>query len=202
MNAMQLQESLTCKIYRGKEVQQVIGELASLRLGVFREYPYLYDGNLDEELEYLSRYVELKDSFVYMIFDKGAAVGATTATPLIEEYEKFQEPYANVGINPNDVFYFGEAMLLPDYRGMGLYKNFMQERQSVARQYGAKLCSFLSVKRPENHPLRPKDYQDLKSIWTYYGFVEHPEIAPSFAWQDVLQAEKTEKTFSAWLKAI
>ena len=67
MNAMQLQESLTCKTYRGKEVQQVIGELARLRLGVFREYPYLYDGNLEEELEYLSKYVELKGSFVYVV---------------------------------------------------------------------------------------------------------------------------------------
>lgn len=41
MNATQLLESLTCKTYRGKEIANILNELATLRLTVFREYPYL-----------------------------------------------------------------------------------------------------------------------------------------------------------------
>ena len=174
--------------------------LAQLRMGVFREYPYLYDANPAEEREYINRYLDIKDSFLLMIFNKDQAVGATTASPLIEGYEQFRVPYENSGINPKEVFYFGETMLIPAYRGLGLYKIFMRERQNAAKQYGAKMCSFLSVKRPDDHPLKPKGYQDLKPIWNHYGFVEHPDIEPLFSWKDIDQPEKTNKPLSAWIK--
>jgi GNAT superfamily N-acetyltransferase len=192
--------NLNFEIYRGKEIDKIMDPLAQLRIGVFREYPYLYDGDLAEEQEYLSRYLDIKDSFVLMVFDKGQAIGATTASPLIEEYEDFRIAYEKGSINSKEVFYFGESMLIPAYRGLGLYKIFMRERQNAAKQRGAKMCSFLSVKRPEDHPLKPANYQDLKPIWSRYGFVEHPEIEPWYIWKDIDQPDKTKKTFSVWIK--
>ena len=90
-----------------------------------------------------------------LILNKGQVVGATTASPSTDEYEEFRIPYENKGINPKEVFYFGEAMLIPAYRGLGLYRIFMSKRQNAANQYGAKMCSFLSVKRSYDHPLKP-----------------------------------------------
>lgn len=202
MQALRSTNNLTFKTYRSVEISEIIDALADLRMTVFREYPYLYDGNLTEEQKYLAHYVKAKDSFVLVIFENGNVIGATTAVPLIEAYDDIRTPFENAGMNLKDVFYFGEAMLLPAYRGMGLYKIFMREREHVAKQYGAKLCSLMAVKRPDDHPLKPKDYQDLKPIWNHYGFVEHPEIEPWYSWKDIDQPEKTKKPFSVWVKNI
>ena len=37
----------------GPELEPFIDGLGRLRIAVFREYPYLYDGSLDYEREYL-----------------------------------------------------------------------------------------------------------------------------------------------------
>ena len=137
-----------------------------------------------------------------LVFESGQAIGATTATPLAEELDDIRIPYENAGINPAEAFYFGEAMLIPAYRGMGIYKTFMHERTQAAIQYGATMCTFLSVKRPNDHPLKPSNYQDLKPIWHHYGFIEHPEVEPQCLWKDIDQPEETKKPFAAWIKIL
>ena len=202
MQALTSLNNIIFKAYRGTDVAKIIEPLGNLRIDVFREYPYLYDGNITEEQKYLSRYVNIKDSLVLMAFEGNQIIGATTATPLIEELEDFRMPYENAGIDTAKTFYFGEAMLRPAYRGMGIYKTFMHERMQAAIQYGATMCTFLAVKRSDDHPLKPNNYQDLKPIWYHYGFVEHPEIQPQYLWKDFDQPEETRKPFTAWLKII
>ena len=69
MQTLKQSNDLIFKTYRGEEISQIIEPLAQLRMKVFYEYPYLYDGNLDSELRYLGRYLKIKDSFVLMVFD-------------------------------------------------------------------------------------------------------------------------------------
>jgi GNAT superfamily N-acetyltransferase len=202
MQALTSLNSITFKAYRGAEIAEIIEPLGQLRIDVFREYPYLYDGDLVYEQNYLSRYAKIKDSLVLMAFESRQIIGATTATPLIEEFDDFRTPYENAGINVAKTFYFGEAMLRPAYRGMGIYKTFMHERTQAAIRYGATTCTFLAVMRPDSHPLKPDHYQDLKPVWNHYGFVEYPEIQPQFLWKDIDQQEETQKPFTAWLKVI
>lgn len=40
----------------GKEIGDALDDLAALRVKVFREWPYLYEGSLDYERNYLRRY--------------------------------------------------------------------------------------------------------------------------------------------------
>lgn len=202
MQALTSSTSITFKAYRGLEVTAIIEPLGHLRIDIFREYPYLYDGNMNYEQEYLYRYLQIKDSFVLIASENEQIIGATTATPLVEELEDIRMPYENAGICVSETFYFGEAMLRPAYRGMGIYKTFMHERIQAAAQYGASLCTFIAVDRPDNHPLKPQNYHNLKPIWQHYGFVEHPEIQPQFSWKDIDQLEETQKPFTAWLKGI
>ena len=41
------------KALSGKEILPYLDDLAKLRIEVFREYPYLYDGSIEYELQYL-----------------------------------------------------------------------------------------------------------------------------------------------------
>ena len=53
MNILNPMKDLAFEAYRGKEIHKIINVLAQLRIGVFREYPYLYDANPAEERECL-----------------------------------------------------------------------------------------------------------------------------------------------------
>jgi hypothetical protein len=46
MQALTSPTPITFKTYRGTEIAQIMDPLAYLRMSLFREYSYLYDGNI------------------------------------------------------------------------------------------------------------------------------------------------------------
>jgi len=48
----------------GAAIGAHVGDIAALRIAVFREWPYLYDGDVDYEASYLSTYMRSPDSVV------------------------------------------------------------------------------------------------------------------------------------------
>ncbi|HAO32021.1 MAG TPA: GNAT family N-acetyltransferase, partial [Candidatus Competibacteraceae bacterium] len=46
------------------------------------------------------------------------------------------EPFVARGDDPRRIFYYGESVLLPDYRGLGLGKRFFEEREAHVRALG------------------------------------------------------------------
>ncbi len=185
----------------GVEARYHVEDLARLRLAVFGEYPYLYEGNLDYEMRYLETYFKTRNSFVFIVLDEGHPVGATTGIWAAEEEDSFRRPFYQYGLNPEKIFYFGESVLLPDYRGQGLGKMFFQEREAFAKKLEfIEHLAFCSVVRPNGHPLKPKDYQPLDSFWTKQGFNRVPELVTSYEWQDKDQEGLTRKDMQFWLK--
>src|SRR6185436_15381695 len=81
-----MSSELTTEILAGEAVAPVIADLARLRVAVFREFPYLYDGDLDYERTYLRKYAGIADSTIVVARNAGPAmgrvVGAATALPL------------------------------------------------------------------------------------------------------------------------
>jgi hypothetical protein len=49
---------------RGNEVRAFVNELAELRLKVFWDFPYLYEGIVEYEKKYLATYFKTKKSFM------------------------------------------------------------------------------------------------------------------------------------------
>lgn len=190
------------RLLRGAEIEPHIDDLARLRIQVFREFPYLYDGNLDYEAEYLATYVRSADSLCVLVRDEGRVVGASTALPLADETEEFQQPFIAAGWNPARIFYFGESVLLPEYRGQGVGVRFFEAREAYARQLGFAVCAFCAVERPADHPRRPADYQPLHAFWTRRGYRHHPELHTYYHWRDLDEAEESAKPMSFWLKEL
>ena len=82
------ESNLNFIIHRGADGHQILEDLANLRIDVFREYPYLYEGDLEYEKKYLGRYFSAQQSYVVGVYDQGRMVGATTAILLSEEDER------------------------------------------------------------------------------------------------------------------
>lgn len=153
---------LQLKSTGGESIAEHVDALAALRIRVFREYPYLYEGSEAYERRYLRTYVDSPDSILVTVHDGDELIGATTGLPLRDEAEEVRRPFEANGMPVEQIFYFGESMLLPEYRGRGLGVRFFEERERHARELGGFLhTTFCAVERPDNHPLRPQDYQPL-----------------------------------------
>lgn len=190
-------------LLRGAEIAPHIDDLARLRIGVFREFPYLYDGSLDYEAEYLATYVRSADSLCVLVCDEGRVVGASTALPLIDETVEFQQPFIDGGWDPARIFYCAESVVLPAWRGRGLGVRFFAEREAHARRLGRfDWCAFCAVQRPADHPRRPADYQPLDAFWARRGYRHHPELHTQYHWRDLDETEESAKPMSFWLKEL
>lgn len=70
------------QIIRGPEIENHIDDLGRFRIEIFREYPYLYDGNIEFERVYLSPYSRNPESLLLILQDAHGIIGACTGTPL------------------------------------------------------------------------------------------------------------------------
>jgi len=180
-----------------------IPDLARLRMTVFREYPYLYDGSEAYEAEYLRTYAASGEAVAVLARDGDSIVGASTGIPLAAETEAFVRPFEALGLDTTTVFYCGESVLLPAWRGRGIYRAFFEARESYARGLGGmSWMSFCGVVRPENHPLRPPRWEPLDAVWRRFGYAPEPKLRTSYAWKDIDQSASTEHPMQFWLKAL
>lgn len=190
------------KIVHGTAVTPHIADLARLRISVFRAFPYLYEGSEDYEASYLATYAQSPESLFVLALDGERIVGASTGVPMTDASEVFRAPFVAAGIDPATVFYFGESVLLSAYRGRGLGVRFFEERAAYALRLGRfDWCAFCAVDRPADHKLRPADYVPLDDFWGKRGYERRTDLRTMLAWQDIGEAEETEKPMTFWLKA-
>jgi GNAT superfamily N-acetyltransferase len=187
----------------GADLERAIPDLARLRIAVFREWPYLYDGDLDYERRYLANYAKAPGSVIVVAREGGRVIGASTGLPLAHEPENVTKPFRERGLDIDSHFYFGESVLEQAYRGRGVGVRFFIEREAHARQLGGcrTLC-FCAVERPADHPARPKDAVPLDAFWRRRGFEKDPNLVAHFSWKDVGESQASLKPMGFWLKRL
>ncbi len=193
---------ITIKSCSGGDAADFFDDLARLRITVFRAFPYLYEGSTEYEKKYLATYAQSKGAVFVLAFDGDKVVGASTGMPMADETDEVKAPFIAAGRDPSKIFYFGESVLLPEYRGHGLGVRFFEEREAHARKLGLATCTFCAVERPANHPRRPADYVPLNSFWNKRGYTHHPELKTTFTWQDLDEQAQSPKPLSFWIKEL
>ncbi len=186
--------------HSGAFLRPLLPQLARLRIEVFRDWPYLYDGTLEYEERYLGKFVDMPDHVAICAFDGETLVGASTAAPLRHEHDEFTAPFAAAGQAVEDIFYFSESVLLSAYRGQGLGHAFFDGRERHAHALGYARTAFCGVIRPEDHPARPAGYRPLDAFWRKRGYRPLEGIIARFSWLDVGEREETEKPMQFWGK--
>ena len=186
----------------GAALDAALDDVARLRIAVFRDWPYLYDGSLDYERRYLESYRASDTAVVVGAFDGARLVGAATGTPLEDHAEDFAAPFAGSGLSLATVFYCAESVLLPAYRGHGLGHAFFDAREAHARALGRSFSAFCSVMRSADHPMRPADYRPLDGFWRKRGYEPMPGVVARFRWTDLGDGEQTEKPLQFWGRAL
>ena len=78
-----MSDSVALETLAGTAVTAVVPELAKLRVEIFRDWPYLYRGDLDYERGYLAKYADLPDATIVVARVRGRVIGASTAQNVV-----------------------------------------------------------------------------------------------------------------------
>ncbi|WP_299689380.1 GNAT family N-acetyltransferase [uncultured Tateyamaria sp.] len=169
---------------------------------VFRDWPYLYDGDINYERAYLQHYQTSPEAIVVVAHVGDWVVGAATATPLLDHAAEFAQALDGTGIDIDRTFYCGESVLLPSYRGRGIGHQFFDQREAHARTLGYHHMCFCSVIRPDDHPLRPANYRPLDGFWDKRGYARVPGAVAQFSWKDIDTGTDSQKRLQFWMRRL
>lgn len=193
---------LRYQLLQGGAIREHLAPLAALRITVFRDWPYLYEGTLDYERQYLETYARCEQSLAVLVWDEDRCVGATTALPLAQAEDSMRDPFEQAGLCVDNTLYFGESVVLKPYRGRGIGVAFFEHREAHARSLRLHQCAFCAVDRPEQHPAKPADYVANDPFWQKRGYTRRPELQCHFDWQDTDQPAPTSHQLTFWTKAL
>ena len=186
----------------GRSLAEHLPALARLRIEVFSAFPYLYDGSLDYETRYLERYAATPGAVIVGAFAGARLVGAATALPMTAEPPNITEPLARAGLAIRDLFYFGESVLEPAYRGRGIGVAFFQERESHALRQGFNEAVFSAVARADDDPRRPAGYVPLDGFWQRRGYRKLEGVTCTLSWKEIGEASESPKTLQFWARRL
>lgn len=194
--------SLDVRPLTGADLSAVLPDVARLRMTVFRDWPYLYEGSFDYEHRYLQSYRDSTGAILVGAFDGDTLVGAATGTPMEDHADDFAAAFDGTDMALTDIFYCAESVLLPAYRGRGIGHAFFDAREDHARRLGRRISAFCAVQRPEDHSARPADYAPLDPFWRKRGYAPLPGVVASFSWTDVGDEEQSAKPMQFWSKPL
>ena len=178
---------MTCieKLLTGPDAADSLDGVASLRINIFREYPYLYDGKREDELHYLKRYAEKPGSCVITVSDGDTLVGAATGIPLQYEHRKMVGPVRATGHPVDETYYVGEVLFYPAYRSRGLGQRLLSLMEEHVRSLGNyRYLTCATVVRPDDYPLRHPDYIPIERFLARTGFKALPGVSSTITWRE------------------
>lgn len=180
-----MESAPTVTTLSGPQLVPVLEDIARLRIAVFNDWPYLYQGNLDYERGYLAAYAATPDALCVVARVGDTLVGASTGLPLLDDGPAFRAPFKQAGIDPAQVFYFGESVLLPQWRGRSIGHAFFDAREAHARSLGRfAMTAFCAVDRDRDDPRRPPQYRDNTAFWHKRGCTRQPGMAVQLRWEE------------------
>ena len=194
--------AITEQILTGSAVDDCLNDIASLRIEIFREFPYLYDGRCEEELNYLKLYSVTPDSFVIIVKEGEKVAGAATGMPLRHESTELVDPFSGTSYPVDEIFYVGELLFYPEHRNHGMGMQVVRMVEEQVRSYSTyRYLTCATVVRPDNHPLRPADYIPIDRFLAHTGFNLLTGITTSFTWLET-DGVRRSHPMKFWIKEL
>lgn len=175
--------NLTTRTLSGSAITDHLDDLASLRLEIFAEFPYLYQGKREDEISYLSGYAKTPGAIVILAEADGRVVGAATGMPLIHEDAALRDPVTTAGLSIETFYYVGELLFYPAWRGAGMGLQLlskMEEEIHTLGGYDQIICA--TVERPDDHPARPAGHISITRFLARTGFSRIEGATTGFTW--------------------
>lgn len=194
--------ALRIESLHGRAIATHLNALAAMRCAVFRDWPYLYEGTHEYEAKYLQVYIDCPRALCVLVWDGERCVGASTVIPLADAPRDMQQPFLDAGMDLARIDYFGESVLLPEYRGRGLGVKFFEQREAHAHEHRLPVCAFCAVQRPDDHPMKPAAYVPNDAFWQRRGYRKVPQLQTTLDWPDIGETHSTRKPMTFWMREL
>ena len=182
--------SINIEHYSGENLATNISMLAEFRLLYFKEFPYLYAGTEEGERKHIAEYSANPTARLILARETNAdnnIIGIAIVTILATEPEilrQIGEPLRSCDIIPEQCYYFGEMIAVPEYRHRGIGKQMLEALKNAGKEQGARRFCFLAVAREPDDPRRPAGHIDTDLIFRKFGF-EKTALFVTFDWATI-----------------
>lgn len=195
-------KAITEQLLTGAAIADGLDDVATLRLDIFQEYPYLYQGRREDELNYLVTYAEAPDACIILAYDGSVIIGAATGMPLIHEDAQMVDAFAGTSFSLEELYYVGELLFRPAYRNCGLGQKLLARLESHIHSLGRyRKLTCATVERLDDHPLRPHDYIPVTRFLARTGFVRLPGMTTHITWSET-DGVKRDHHMQFWSKKL
>ncbi len=186
----------------GSAVAPFAAELAKISNIVFKEYPYFY-GVEDDEQFYLSHYCHSSEVKLCLAFDGSQVIGYAIGAPLPAFSPAFHKPFQERGLGIDSLFCIGEVGLLPEYRSRGMGKELLLKMEELVKKDG-KYSQICLVHMDESLILdkQPIGYTSLTSLWSHLHYQSYPHLAVYLSWRDVGATDQSMHKLIYWIKTL
>lgn len=196
---MQPLQSIT-KLICGMQISQYAPSISPL-LGYYREWPYLYQ-QLDplEDVGYVNRqYAQHADSIACIATHGETVVGVAMGQPLKRCHLAFPQEERR-----DDIFYWGELVVLPEFRRKGIAKQIYAKMGNAVIQSGKyRAICFASLDRPPDYRLNNlKTDRSLDNLWKRLGFEKRDDLRVEGRWVVLGDTEESVHPMYFWWKEL
>lgn len=191
----------TMHVLKGKELLSNIPELTKLRLTIYREYPYLYEGDPLFEESYVSLFANSSDALLIVAKVGNRIVGALSGLPLDSAQKEIQDVFLASKMKLKECYALCDVVVLKEYRNRRvatiLYEEFANQLRKMKRY---KKVVLWQIVRAQDDPKRPNDYFSPDNFFGKQGFKKHPEYTCVLRWKEISEKEERAHRFEFWLK--
>ncbi len=191
-------------ILKGEQIKPLTPALARLRINLFREYPYLYDGNIKYESDYLREYAKEPYSMLHMVHYNDEIVALFSGMPLSCKssivLDLKNAMLENGHENIDKYYYYGEILIVPEFRHYGLFNLLFTSMDYEAKLLGFSDACLLTVEREDSHPLKSLDYVPTDALWQTRGY-KRSGLIVNFDWPTIFPNGETKdikNPMAAW----
>ena len=198
-------ESYSIKLLTGSNIKPVLPFIAYQRITTFRDYPYLYQGTLEEESAYLNLCSSSPDAVVAVAYSNAEPVGFLTGMSLVvfdEHCPGTIEGFRKEHLDSESCYYLPEIIIVSAHRKQGLARRLFSTIEDYARKKGYKTTSILTENADDLQ--KPKGYLSQDPLWRKLGYVKSP-IMINTDWDTIQLNESVKKqthTLTFWLKKL
>jgi GNAT superfamily N-acetyltransferase len=166
---------LEVQSYIGADSSEYIELVSELRINTFKEFPYLYSGNLAYEKEYMQGYTADVQAMITLARVDNRLAGIATGIPLVSDSDIVKD--ANLAFTQNNLdssqyYYYGEIIVLPEYQKQYIAKQLLSVQDEIIKAWDYRYSCLLTVIREDNHPQRPALYLSSDRAWERLGYIK------------------------------
>lgn len=184
-----MQENYKIETLTGQEIERVLPFIAVEGPKGYRSYPYLYESDEKNVLEYLKWLATLPQTAVAIAYHDNAPVGFAMGTALTDyaqsmfpqNYEETMNAFKRQSRDPNKYYYITAVITLSEHESESLNRKLYAPLEAYGRMNGFEFICFAALSF-DTHLFKPDDYQEPDGLWERQGYIKS-NLTVRFSWK-------------------